>query len=139
MALLSRDAILKAEDIRTEEVEVPEWGGSVLVKSLTGKQRDEFEASLVEQRGRRAVANTANMRAKLVAWSCVDETGNRLFTNADIAELGDHSAAAVNRIYNVAARLSGLSDEDVEGLVADFGSTNGNSSSSHSPKNSGKR
>jgi len=132
MALLTRDAILKAEDIHTEKVDVPEWGGEVLVRGLSGRQRDEFEGSLVEHRGRRAVMNTANMRAKLVAWSVVDEEGKRLFTNGDVPELGEHSAAAVNRIYGVAARLSGLSDEDVDEMVADFGKTGGDSSSSPS-------
>jgi hypothetical protein len=136
MALLSREAILKAEDIHTEKVEVPEWGGEVLVRGLTGRQRDEFEGSLIEHRGRRAVMNTANMRAKLVSWSVVDEEGSRLFTSGDVQELGEHSAAAVNRIYAVAAKLSGLSDEDVDEMVADFGKTGGGSSSSHSQNGS---
>lgn len=139
MAYLSKDQILKSQDIATEEVEVPEWGGTVLVRGLSGRQRDEFEGSMVERRGRRAVMNTANMRAKLVAWSVVDENGDRLFGNADIAELGEHSAAAVTRIYNVAAKLSGLSDEDVEEMVSDFGETGGSSSPSDSPNGSAKR
>lgn len=139
MAYLSKDQILKAQDLTTEEVEIPEWGGTVLVRGLNGRQRDEFEGSMVERRGRRAVMNTANMRAKLVAWSVVDENGERLFNNGDIPELGEHSAAAVNRIYNVAARLSGLSDEDVEEMVSDFGETGGSSSSSGSPNGSAKQ
>ena len=132
MAILTRDEILKAEDIDTQEVDVPEWGGTVLVKGLSGRQRDEFEGSMVERRGRRAVLNTANMRAKLVAWSVVDETGKRLFTNADIQDLGEHSAAAVDRVYSVAAKLSGLGDEDVEEATADFDKTGGSNSSSAS-------
>ncbi len=139
MAVLTRDEILKAEDIKTERVDVPEWGGTVIVKSLTGRQRDEFEGSMIEQRGRRAVMNTANMRAKLVAWSVVDETGERLFSNADIGDLGEHSAAAVNRIYNVAARLSGLSDEDVDEMVGKSERSRGSNSSSRSQSGSGEQ
>lgn len=132
MAVLTREQILKADDITTERVAVPEWGGEVIVKSLTGRQRDEFEGSMIEQRGKRAVMNTANMRAKLVAWSVVDETGERLFTNADISDLGEHSASAVNRIYAVAAKLSGLSDDDVEEMVGKSEGSRGSSSSSSS-------
>jgi hypothetical protein len=139
MAILTRDEILKADDIKTERVDVPEWGGTVIVKSLTGRQRDEFEGSMIEQRGRRAVMNTANMRAKLVAWSVVDETGERLFNNGDIPDLGEHSAAAVNRIYNVAAKLSGLSDEDVDEMVGKSERSPGSSSSSHSQPGSGEQ
>lgn len=139
MAILTRDDILKADDIKTERVEVPEWGGTVIVKSLTGRQRDEFEGSMIEQRRGKAVMNTANMRAKLVAWACVDESGERLFTNADITDLGEHNAAPVNRIYTVAAKLSGLSDDDVDEMVGKSEGSRGSSSSSPSPSNSDGR
>ena len=49
MTYLSRDAILQREDIKTEDVEVPEWGGTVRVRGMTGVQRDAFEASLIQQ------------------------------------------------------------------------------------------
>jgi len=41
--LLTRDEILKAEDIQYETVPVPEWapGGTVRVKTLSGEERDE--------------------------------------------------------------------------------------------------
>ena len=47
MTILTRDQILQANDLVTETVEVPEWGGSVFVKSLTGVERDQFEAAIV--------------------------------------------------------------------------------------------
>ena len=42
MTYLSRDAILQREDIKTEDVEVPEWGGTVRVRGMSGVQRDAF-------------------------------------------------------------------------------------------------
>lgn len=117
MAILKRDMILAASDIVTEEVAVPEWGGSVLVRGLTGAQRDKFEASMFELRQGKQVLRLNNLRAHLVALSVVDEQGQRLFSEADIAELGGKSCAALQRIWNVARRLSGLSDSDVEELT----------------------
>lgn len=117
---LSREAIFAAKDLETVEVEVPEWDGTVIVRGLTGRERDEFEASMMEQRGKKMVPNVANVRAKLVVKCVVDETGKRLFTDQDANEMGEHSAAAVNRIYEAASKLSGLSDEDVEELAGDF-------------------
>ena len=35
MALLTRDEILAADDIKTEDVEVPEWGGDVRVSVMS--------------------------------------------------------------------------------------------------------
>jgi len=79
---LSKDDILHAEDLRTEEVDVPEWGGTVLVRGLTGRERDEFEGSVLEQRGQKTVTNTANVRAKLAVKCVVDDTGQRVFAGS---------------------------------------------------------
>jgi len=120
---LSREAIFASSDLDTQEVDVPEWDGAVLIRGLTGRERDDFEASILERRGKRMVPNVANIRAKLVVKCVVGEDGKRLFGDNDANELGEHSAAAVNRIYEAAAKLSGLTDEDVEELVEDFEST----------------
>lgn len=117
MALLSKEAILQAQDLPTELVPVPEWGGEILVRGLTGAERDAFEQSIVEQRGKSTRINLRNLRAKLVAMTVVDEQGNRLFSDDEAEALGRKSAAALNRVFEVAQRLSGLRQEDVEELA----------------------
>jgi len=117
VVVLNREAILAAKDLPRELVEVPEWGGAVYVRALTGAERDQFEASIVEQRGRDVRMNMRNIRAKLVALTVVDEDGQRIFTDDDVAALGGKSAAALDRLFAVAQRLSGLSKEDVEELA----------------------
>ena len=147
---LSRDDILKAEDSAPVEVDCPEWGGTVLVRGMTGKERDAWEVSLADeasrstavQRGRRGAAqlgvSLVNVRAKLVARCCVDDEGERLFTDADVAALGEKSAAPIDRIFTVAAQLCGIGDEDMEVATANFGGTDpGGGSSSPSPATSG--
>jgi hypothetical protein len=47
----------------------------------------------------------------------VDEEGNRLFSDADVKLLGQKSAAALDKLFEVAQKLSGLKDEDVEELA----------------------
>ena len=137
---LSKDDILKAADNAPEEVNVPEWGGTVLVRGMTGKERDAFELSLMTPgRGGRREVNPVNVRAKLVSRCVVDDDGNRLFTDGDAAELGEKSAAAVNRIYDVAARLSGMAEGEQEELARDFGPGDGAGSSSTSPPGSIRR
>jgi len=117
MKLLTRDAILQAQDLPTQDVEVPEWGGTVRVRALTGAERDAFEQSIVEQRGKSTRMNLQNVRAKLVALTVVDENGNRIFSDADAKLLGQKSAAALNRVFEVAQKLSGITPEDVEELT----------------------
>ena len=117
MAFLTRDQILQAADIKTETVHVPEWGGAVAVHALTGAQRDEYEATLISMRGTDAKVNLANARAKLVQRCLVDEAGALLFDESDVKALARKSAAALQRVYDVAQRLSGLSAADVEELT----------------------
>jgi hypothetical protein len=66
--------------------------------------------------------NLKNIRAKLVALTVVDEEGNRIFSDSDASALGKKSAAALDRVFEVAQRLSGLRPEDVEELSKNFGS-----------------
>lgn len=111
MAALTRDQVLEAEDVRREEVEVPEWGGTVLISSMNGRARDAWEQSLIGDKGK---VNTENVRARLVAYTAVDEGGNRLFTEADVDRLGQKSAAALERLCKVAQRLNRLTEQDME-------------------------
>ncbi len=120
MTLLTRDQILTVDDSSSEDVEVPEWGGTVRVKGMTGTERDKFEAASLKGKGKNRDVNLANLRARLVAASVVDEEGQLLFKPYDVEALGRKSAAALGRVYDVAQRLAGLSDEDVDELTEDF-------------------
>jgi hypothetical protein len=114
MTYLSRDDILKPRDLKMEEVDVPEWGGIVRVRELTGEARDDYETSLMRVTAKGAVPEMSNRRAKLVARAVVNEDGSPLFSLADVHALGAESAAALERVATVAERLSGLSDEALE-------------------------
>ena len=78
--MLNRDDILKATDIKIEPVEA--WGGTVYVKGMTGKERDQFEASVIKMKGKSQDINLANVRAKLCVMTICDDKGVRLFTDA---------------------------------------------------------
>lgn len=115
--LLDRDAILGMMDTTWEIVDVPEWHGKVKVRSLTGVERDKIEASMVQQRGKDSAMNLANLRAKVCAASIVGKNSERLFSDADIHALGRKNAAALDRVYTVAQRLSGITKEDAEAIA----------------------
>jgi hypothetical protein len=119
VTFLSRDAILSAADLPKELVEVPEWGGSVYVRCLTALERDEWEGSIMQMdpKGGHAKPDLRNIRAKLVVRTVVDEEGNRLFSETDTLALGAKSAAALDRLYSVAARLSKITKEDEKELL----------------------
>lgn len=114
--LLTREQILEVQDIQTEVVDVPEWGGSVKVQGLTGEERDALESSLIRGKGKNASINMQNLRAKLVAASVVNGNGERVFTDQDAIALGKKSASALDRVFAVAQELSGITKEDIEEL-----------------------
>lgn len=120
MAFLTRDAILEADDVKYEVVAVPEWGGDLRLKALTGKERDAFEASTVEVKNGKQRPNLSNLRARLVSLCAVDEDGNRLFAQIDVTRLGDKSAAALQRVFDKCSDMNGLSDQDIEELAEGF-------------------
>ena len=103
MAKLNKAAILAADDLPRESVTVPEWGGEVLVRTMTGTERDAFETSLLEKDKR-----MENMRARLVSLTLCDETGERMFSDDEVTALGKKSAIALDRVFAVAQRLNGI-------------------------------
>lgn len=128
--MLTKEEILRAQDIQTEKVPVPEWGGEVLVRGLTGRERDDWEQGLVRGRGRNAQVNIKTATARLCTLSIVDEKDNRVFGDEDVLALNSKSSAALQRIYKIAQRLSGLTDEDVEEVVKNSVRTAGEDSNS---------
>jgi hypothetical protein len=123
--LLTKDQIFAVADASFEYVEVPEWGGTVRVKALTGAERDSYEESLLTGTGKQTKVSMANARAKLAARCIVDEQGNRVFNDKEAIRLGQKSAAALDRVYEVGTRLAKISKEDIE-------DEKGNSESDHS-------
>lgn len=111
--LLTREQILKTDDLPRETVEVPEWGGSVCVRTLTAAERDRFELQFADSKDK---GRPRLLRAPLVALTACDETGKPIFSVEDIAALAAKSSAALGRVFDVASKLCGMSKADVEEL-----------------------
>jgi len=109
MNLLSKENILAANDLPLECIAVPEWGGDVMVRTMTGADRDAFEASLIGKEGR-----MENVRARLVSLTLCDAAGARLFTDAEVETLGNKSARALDRVFTVAQRINGIGTDAVD-------------------------
>lgn len=132
----SADEILRADDLPVEDVPVPEFGdgATIRIRALSAEERDQFEQSWWITKGKDAVANRANITARLVALAAVNvETGGPLFTPLQVAALGRKNARALNRLYAVASRLAGLSREDVEELLGNSSGDRSDVSRSGSP------
>jgi hypothetical protein len=121
-----RKAIFACDDIKYEPVSVPEWNRVIWVRTLSGEERDKFEASIIyevptrrgKKKGTVHKVNPQKLRAKLViASACVAENDpTPLFKITDVDALAAKSGAAIDRVFDVCQRLSGISDDDMEEL-----------------------
>lgn len=131
--------VQQAGDIKREPVAVPEWGligpDAIIVKGLTGTEREEYEQSCLKpgKAGQASEVVYKFMKIKLVIRCCYDREGIQIFSDDDAAWLGEKSAMSIQRLYNVAARLSALSAEDVDELAKNSVSVPGAGSVSVSP------
>ena len=104
---LGREDILNCIDARFQDVEVPEWDGTVRVRSLTGLQRSKL-LEISEK------IKTEEWIERVVAACICDENGNPIFTQEDVQKLAEKNSAALNRVFEVADRLNGMSGRSIE-------------------------
>lgn len=107
---LTREQILAADDSRIEAVDVPEWGGQVFVRMMSGAERDAYERAMYDKSKLGQLGE--NARAHLASLTVCDEGGNLLFSQKDVEALGRKSSAALERVVKVSQRLNKL--ESVE-------------------------
>lgn len=113
MALLGRAQIDAAMDRRWEDVPVPEWGdgAEVRVMELSAADRGYIEAGSVVAQGESASFQVESLkvyRQKIVALGLVDEHFQRLYSNKEIAKLGEKSGAVIERLALKIQELSGM-------------------------------
>jgi hypothetical protein len=134
-ATVTREDILNENDMIIESVVVPEWKGrTIFVRSLSGGERDSFEDSIMKERRVRGkngratterVVDPKRIRAKLAVLACCNgpDDATPFFKATDVEALAKKNGAALDRIYDVAARLAGITDADVDELVKKSGET----------------
>ena len=101
---LTAQAILQAEDFVYDEVDCPEWGGTVRIRSLSGAQRVTLK---------KAIDNgNDNVDEMLCVMSIVDDEGNRIFEQKQIAELSRKNTTAISRVAIRVLEISGMRNPD---------------------------
>lgn len=127
MAYLDRAAILAAQDLEFEDIDVPEWGGTVRVYALSVTQREELFLLMIDaSESIRAsskrkdedgelsikldISRLARSKAQVVIWCVADADGKRLFQQSDLDAIGLKSGDVIERLYNRVMAISGTND-----------------------------
>lgn len=108
--------ILSIEDRPSERVEVPEWNRVIYLRTLSAAERDVYETEIFEYKKREVIFNRLNIKARLLVRCIANEQGNRIFADNQVDALGNKSAKVLNRLFDIAQKLNGLTVEDVEEL-----------------------
>jgi hypothetical protein len=111
--MLTKAEILATPDLPSEEVNVPEWGGTVYVKAMNGTERDCWEQAMIDAKKE---GKKLNVRAELAVRVVCDQQNVRLFADEDADTLGTKSGKALDRVFDVAQRLCGFGTKDMEEL-----------------------
>jgi hypothetical protein len=131
VALVDKAALLAATNLPRETVYCKVLGGDVIIQGMSGVQRDEWEGSLIKQRKNQRRLDTRNSRASLLARCIVTEDGSRMFSDEEAELLGKVRVDILQPLFDVAQRLSGVSDEDLDELGKFSGATAGSGSPSN--------
>jgi len=115
MRVLTKEDIL-ATEVETKVVEVPEWGGSVRIKVMSGVERDQFDKWLASKPEDSAMEG---MKVRICALCLVDENGERMFEDADIEVLAKKSGAALSRIFMIAQEMNYLLAGSIEEVAGE--------------------
>lgn len=112
---LDRESIIRRRPLKLEKVHVPEWGGDVYVREMTGAERDWLDSQMYDPKTKDvSLLNVPNYRATIAALVLADENGALLFTKHDIPFLSSQPARGLERVMEAGLRVSGMSDTAVD-------------------------
>ena len=117
MPNLTREMILEANDVQSEPCEVPEWGGTVYVRVMSGAQRDVFEQWAIDRRSNGGQQSIRDLKALMVVLSVVDAEGKPLFELKDLALIQTKNYKAIDRIFQMSDKVNKISDKEIEEIA----------------------
>lgn len=107
-----RDRILTADDTQSELVEIPEWGVTLEVRSMSGAARASLMQMAMESGGN---VDITRVYPDLIVQTVFDpETGEQVFEEADKHAIMAKNGALLDKVVEVATRISGFSDNAID-------------------------
>ena len=115
MSFLTRDEILKIDDLKREAVDIPEWGGSIYVRELTGAERSElFALWKQDESDEKQVQDSFAITVATVRLTACAEDGKPLFNADDILRIRNLNAKVLDKIYKEAAKINGFGADGIK-------------------------
>ena len=122
-----RDRIRAIEDIESELVEVPEWKCVIDMRAPTSAEASALEEWAAEHAGKTDDENPdprrfRGMKEQYIMCCAYDpDTGNQLFSESDLEWLRGKNAKVIERLWKIAQRLVGLTEDEAEAVGKNLG------------------
>tara|TARA_Y100000310_G_scaffold112096_1_gene110524 strand:- start:553 stop:900 length:348 start_codon:yes stop_codon:yes gene_type:complete len=111
---LDKDAIMACDDKQVISVEVPEWAGTVHLRTMTAADRDAFETAVAGGANGRSLEN---IRARLLVKVLCNPEGERIFADDEAADLGTRNGIILDRLFDAARTLNRIGEDAIEEAV----------------------
>lgn len=112
MGRLKFDAVLQINDLPVHEVEVPQWGGSIGVRTMRADERAGIEKRFSKTK---PSDDPGGFRRAILMATLVNEDGSAFLKDEEAAkQLMMKSAEAVEVLFEKACEINGFRQKDVE-------------------------
>jgi len=110
MKQLTANEVLEAKDFKTETVDVPEWGGCVIVRTLSMGARYHISEASIKDDGKMRHIDNARFAILTFHYGLVDPK-----VSIEQAEkFMDKSSAAIERVLAAIWRVSGIGEAELK-------------------------
>jgi len=108
--------ILTRTALRRREVDIPEWGGAVLVRELSIREVEECRALAAKaiDTNRNQIKDSvflSRFRRRVIQIGWIDEEGQPILDADNESAIDDLSNEALDRIFDAITELSGMNDK----------------------------
>ena len=112
--MVDRESILASRDYETCEVEVPKWGGTVILRTLGFRDRVELERRFGDiTEG--SVDGIIEAMVWILVRCIVDEDGDTLFSDEDREAFETRDGMIIQQLFTAWADLSKTSLDEIVG------------------------
>lgn len=109
--LLNLEQILNT-GFKYKDVTVPEWGGDVRVRVMSGLARERFER--IQSDAAKSGQKIDNLRERIMIATVCDELGNPLLSEEHIPVLSSKDWTSLDEVFVVGLELNGMLANSVD-------------------------
>ncbi len=115
-----RESIIQSNDLRREEVDVPEWNLSdkIFIRELNGGERNDIEEIatkiFLNKDADEKDIEEHPLKFKMLIYTLCDANGDAIFSMDDVDILKKKNGKVIDRLFNKSMQVSGIREEDQE-------------------------